>query len=131
LRDAATVVVGWAVPGLGHYVAGERARGLVIFLGIGLTFWMGVAIGGARSTIDPQTNRAWFAAQICCGAHTVGAWALHQAVPDRLPYKAGAPAVDLGIVYTAVAGLLNVLVVLDLLGGSERRTRRASEGKAP
>ena len=86
------MVVGWAVPGLGHYLAGERARGLVIFAGIGLTFWMGVAIGGARSTIDPQTNRAWFVAQICCGAHTVGAWALHQAVPDRLPYKAGAPA---------------------------------------
>jgi hypothetical protein len=110
-------VLGWAVPGLGHWVMGDRVRGAIVFGAIGLTFWVGLAVGGVRSTIDPLNNRAWFAAQICCGGHTVAALVLRRAIPDRLPYTSGWPALDIGIVYTGVAGLLNLLAVLDLIGG--------------
>jgi hypothetical protein len=114
-RHMVCVVLGLALPGLGHWVLGQRARGAIIFVAIGLTFWIGLAIGGVRSTIDPVNNRAWFVAQICCGTHTLGALALARAVPDRLPYRIGWPSLDLGVVYTGVAGLLNILVVLDLV----------------
>jgi hypothetical protein len=68
-------------------------------------------------------DRAWFVAQLCCGGHTFGALALRRAVPNRLPYASGWPSLDLGVVYTGVAGLLNVLVLLDIIvrsaGGSD------------
>jgi len=115
LRHLVCVVLGWALPGLGHWVLGQRARGAIIFVVIGLTFWGGLAMGGVRSTIDPVNNRAWFVAQICCGTHTLGALAMARGIPDRLPYRIGWPSHDLGVVYTGVAGLLNILVVLDLV----------------
>jgi len=116
-------VAAWAVPGLGHWILRERTRAIIFFVTIAMTFWGGVAIGGVRSTIDPQTRKFWFMAQVCSGGHALVAlaWAgRYELNPDQYSiYRAVWPADDIAVVYTGVAGLLNLLIVLDALGRLE------------
>jgi len=121
----------WLLPGLGHVYIGDRARGIIFMTVIAITFWGGVAIGGVKSTVLPAERQAWFMAQVCTGAHTAAVLALASRIPDYKPYEhspyvAYAPAADIAVVYTGVAGLLNILVIFDVLG----RGRTAEGGSA-
>ena len=121
LRAPIAGLLAWAVPGLGHIYIGERGRGIVLLITITITFWSGVAIGGVVNTVDPVGRKLWFAAQICNGGHTLVAHMIRRAVvppprPDGAPVVVGHwVAGDIGVHYTGVAGLLNLLVILDAL----------------
>ena len=126
-RLVATGVLAWLVPGLGHLWIGERMRGWIILTTIGLTFWAGIVIGGVRGTVDP--GRLWFLAQVTGGGHTIMAFYLGQHSQRSLA-ESGRPVAtqaissrwqgaEIGTVYTGVAGLLNVLAILDALGRAE------------
>ncbi len=132
-------LLAWLVPGLGHIYLGHRGRGLVCLVTITATFWTGVAIGGVRGTVDPQTRRLWFLAQLCTAGNTVAGYVLHYSVAAHDSHG-GAPAVlahwssaDIGVHYTGVAGLLNLLVIFDAIARAEpspatqRRKRRPKE----
>jgi len=106
-------VLAWLVPGLGHLYAGMRARGLVIFVAISLAFWTGVVIGGAQSTVSWDTNRWWFAALVFTGGYTMLTMAIGK-LPSAMPSYG--KTLDLATIYTGVAGLLNILVILDAIG---------------
>ena len=125
----------WLVPGLGHIYLGHRVRGIVCLVTITVTFWTGVAIGGVQATVDPHERTLWFMAQLCTGGNALAAYGLHAIVEP--PSSAGQrPAAalahwlsaDVGVHYTGVAGLLNLLVILDALGRADapspKRTRR-------
>ena len=115
----------WLVPGLGHIYLGDRARGIVCLVTVTVTFWTGVAIGGVRSTVDPQGRTLWFVAQLCTAGNTLAGVAFHRAVTTDEPRGAAAPttvhwgSADVGVHYTGVAGLLNLLVIFDVLGRAE------------
>ncbi len=133
---ALTVVCAWLLPGLGHWWVGHRVRGAIIFVVITLTFWTGVAVGGVRSTVAPRENGAWVAAQVCMGPQALGAMYVSnelRARPDQHTYKAPWPASSIGVVYAGVAGLLNLVVILDVLARVETvramRAARAPPGK--
>ena len=118
LRVVLAGVLAWVVPGLGHFYVGQHWRGAIFLAVITTTFWTGVAIGGVRSTVDPTRHRAWFVAELCTGGNTVAGLVLGSRLPEPdpakpSPYLATWPADDVGIVYCGVAGLLNVLVILD------------------
>jgi len=102
----------WLVPGAGHFYLGQKNRAAVFFVAIHLTFWMGMIIGGLQSTIDPVANKAWFFAQICAGLNTVASLILSK-IPAAVPCYG--KTLDLAIIYTAVAGLLNILVIFDAM----------------
>lgn len=124
LRAPTAGLLTWLLPGLGHIYLGQRARGLVLLVTITVTFWTGVAIGGVRDTIDPENRRLWFTAQICTGGHTLAAYALHRWVdrtdnPGHTTYWLSA---DVGVHYTGVAGLLNLLVIFDAIGRADSST---------
>lgn len=112
----------WLVPGLGHLYLGQRVRGLVFLVTIVATFWTGVAIGGVRNTVDPVERRLWFVAQLCTAGNTAVAWALNRVTADEGATKS-APAhwtsAEVGVHYTGVAGLLNLLIVLDAISRAE------------
>ncbi len=142
-------LLGWLVPGFGHLYLGQRTRGLVCLVTITATFWTGVAIGSVHATVDPRERTLWFMAQLCTGGNTLVAYAWHEIVtPDRdetnpavrsgrsqsAETLASAPiphwlSVDVGVHYTGVAGLLNLLVILDALGRAEARAGRATRDK--
>ena len=133
-------LLAWLVPGLGHIFLGHRARGILCLVTITVTFWTGVAIGGVRETIDPNERTLWFIAQLCNAGNTVAGYALHRGVAagesrDDPPSVRGHWAsVDVGVHYTGVAGLLNLLVILDAVARAEpssvtkRKKREPQEG---
>jgi hypothetical protein len=101
---------------------------LVFLVTITATFWTGVAIGGVRGTVNPQDRSLWFVAQLCAGVNTAGAYGLTvamtpaQVYQDRAVPKYVPPywtASEVGVHYTGVAGLLNLLVILDALARAE------------
>jgi TM2 domain-containing membrane protein YozV len=126
IRAAVAGLLAWLIPGLGHIYLGHRTRGLILLVTVTVTFWSGVAIGGVRSTVDPRERRLWFVAQICTGGNTMAAVMLRQRIertlsPEELAGPGGhwLPA-DVGVHYTGVAGLLNLLVILDVVARADR-----------
>ncbi len=131
-------LLSWLVPGLGHVYLGDKTRGLVCLVAITATFWTGVAIGGVRSTVDPGERKLWFIAQLCTAGNTVAAYALNRSVsPDPSSGKAAAPvghwaSADVGVHYTGVAGLLNLLIIFDAIARAEATPfRRRRDRKRP
>ncbi len=133
-------LLAWVIPGLGHIYLGHRARGLVCLVTITGTFWTGVAIGGVRDTIDPQERTLWFIAQFLSAGNTAAGYALTRVVaagesrddPPAVP--AHWASVDVGVHYTGVAGLLNLLVIFDAIARAEpslatkRKKRKPQDG---
>lgn len=107
----------WLVPGLGHWLLGHRQRAVVIFLAICSTFALGILLGGLEM-IDPHKSTAWFCAQVLTG------------IPALISVKLQNPeiaagygrGIDIGQVYAGVAGLLNLLCILDVLMRSHNAT---------
>ncbi len=103
-------IVAWLVPGLGHWFLGHRGRAVVIFLSICATFLLGLFLGGLEM-IEPQRSIMWFLGYMLAG------------IPGIISYLLQNPQIhpgfgrgfDIGQVYAGVAGLLNLLCILDVL----------------
>lgn len=134
VRMSIAGVLTWLLPGAGHFFIGERSRGLIIMITIALTFWGGVAIGGISNTVSPGERTLWFVGQICAGGHALAAWGIGNVV-DPSPVKkdpkfvAYGRAEEVAVVYTAICGMLNVLVIFDVLVRAEKPVSEA--GRAP
>jgi hypothetical protein len=150
LRTLIAGFLAWLVPGLGHFYLGERHRGLICLIVITATFWGGVAIGGigmtmeerggasasgapaqqvVGATVDPQKRTAWFMAQIGTGVNALAAMSCARFAPAG-PGRYCWQAEDVAVVYTGVAGLLNLLAILDALARAEAGTKPAAQRAA-
>jgi hypothetical protein len=111
----------WLLPGAGHIYLGHRARGIIYLVTIGATFWGGVAIAGVHDTVNPQQRFVWFIGQLCTGSHALVAIALnrHSGIDPREMVDTSFTSVDIGVVYSGVAGLLNLLAILDALARAD------------
>lgn len=136
LRMPVAALVGWLVPGAGHVFIGERARGVIFFVVISLTFWTGIAVGGVKNTVNTKDRYLWFLGQVCAGVHPMAAIVWSRNMDGPPAGAAGDPrwiayghTEDTAVVYTAIAGMLNILVVLDVLArlekGGGQRSRAA------
>ena len=131
LRAPIAAILAWLIPGLGHIFLGHKVRGVIFLVVITFTFWTGVAVGGVKcvdpykpvqqhSTAHEQRGRArswWFFAQIMNGGYAVATHAigLHAEGASYLSWPSG----DIASVYTGVAGLLNLLIIIDALVRAE------------
>lgn len=111
-------VLAWAFPGAGHWYLGWRAHGVLFGVVIVGLFWGGMLIGGVKSTVDPAANKPWFVAQACSGVNPLVALGVDKVFKSR-SRSSFARANELGIVYSGIAGLLNLLVVLDAAARAE------------
>ena len=116
-------VLAWLVPGLGYVVLGERAKGrlfgaliIAAFLGgLVLGSFQDVFIGPGRYAILAQAPAGIVALASLGVSHVRGLREAPTAVNLRL--------FDIGTLYTTVAGLLNALLVFDVIVKSYERYR--------
>jgi hypothetical protein len=121
-------VLGLVWPGLGHVYAGRASKGLLYCVLVAGTFAAGMWMTRGRA-VDPGNEPLWFAGQLLAGAPTLALERLTQDV--RLVDRVA--TFELGMLYTAVAGLMNVIAIADALGLVERRgllRRRLAEERA-
>jgi len=101
----------WALPGIGHLWLGRRSKGLVLLLALPLMFGIGLAIHGQLFAFDasePLGSLAAFA--------NLGIGMLYFAA-SAMGYGGGdvrSVSYEYGNTFLIVAGLLNMLVVLDV-----------------
>jgi hypothetical protein len=103
-------VASWAIPGAGHLWLGRRNKGLVFLVALPLMFAIGVALRGRIFPFDLADPLVALAALADFG---IG---LTYFVAAALGYGAGdvrAVTYEYGNAFLIVAGLLNVLVVID------------------
>ncbi len=146
IRAPIAVVLAWLIPGLGHLFLGHRVRGVIFLTFITLTFWTGVAIGGVKCVAPyrptpqsasqahqpPPPRSWWFFAQILNGGYAMASFAAGN-LASEVGYLSW-PSGDIASVYTGVAGLLNLLIIIDALARAEGlplRRRSASRTAQP
>ncbi|MFA5863601.1 MAG: DUF6677 family protein [Phycisphaerae bacterium] len=105
------MLLNWLIPGAGHWYMGDRIRGVIYFIAITMTFWIGILIGGALSTVNIKTNTYWFFAQGFAGGYTILSM-LIGTLPGAM--RSYSKTLDLSTIYTGMAGLLNIFVILDV-----------------
>lgn len=116
----------WIAPGAGHFLLGQRWRGIAFFLTIAATFAAGLLITEGHA-VSLSEHRLAFFAQLFAGipfgvgyaldtiraSVTDGTSARFLTEPPSGSVNAVIAAIDLGLVFTMVAGLLNLLLALD------------------
>jgi len=108
----------WLLPGLGHWLLGERQRAAILAGSIGGLWIAGLLIGGI-GVIDRKAHPAWFVGQILTAPSLAIQYANGQLdhMQDR-QVPAHQPSFgrvrEQGILYTALAGLLNLLTIIDV-----------------
>jgi hypothetical protein len=110
------LILGWLVPGAGHLLLGRKPQAIVIFLTLTITYVFGMYLADFTN-VSPSRHPFYFAAYVFSGGPTVVATLLTQSQTlTAVPTHFGIATLDIGIVYTAVASLLNVIVVMDAWG---------------
>ncbi len=122
MKYVLAAIFSWIIPGAGHLYIGERARGIILFITVTVIFWVGIYIGGVVSTVNVHTNGAWFLAHIFLGGYTFLTWVLSHSSSAMPSYG---KTLDLAVIYTGIAGLLNFLIILD----SSARAFKKERGK--
>jgi hypothetical protein len=132
------IVVGlaaWLVPGGGHFLLNERRRAAVIFVAVVLTFLIGLYVGSV-GVIDPVGAKPWYAAQIMntpavafLGTQVAQAQdrARQESDPD-LAYPVYGRAAEVGQIYTSIAGLLNLLCIVNAIYVAHQRSEEGANG---
>jgi hypothetical protein len=128
--NALWAALSWLVPGLGHLLRGERAKGLIYAAVLIGCFAAGQIMSEYRAVSRAEHDIAFWAQIGAGGPALLGAWydATRHA-RETPPHPIAVPwLLDCGIMYTCVAGLLNFVLVVDLLfprPGSARAAGRA------
>lgn len=125
-------IAGWVLPGLGHLLIGDVFRGLILATAITLLWLGGLLVGGINvvQVRDAQGHfRPWFLGQMLIAPslaveYTHDSYRAQNGGTDPLPQEDGAlPAYtpsygrvhEIGTLYTALAGLLNLLAIVDVI----------------
>lgn len=105
----------WLVPGLGHARAGQRDKGVIMGIAVLLVFAIGMVASGGHA-IDRADASVWW-----IGQNLFGGGSLFAALVTG-PMERTAEPMDLqmGIVLTTVAGLMNLVVMVDAYTVAER-----------
>jgi len=100
-------VLAWWVPGLGHLVIGKGRRAAIIFFSILFAVLIGLWIG-SLAVIDSKAP--WYWAQLLCSP--MMAMVGHISV-GGVSIESFGRAREIGQIYTGVAGMLNLLCVVN------------------
>ena len=118
-RAVAAGILGWIWPGTGHLYLRRRGKGLVLMGAILALFVLGVRMDSRLQLhlgLEDPLALLFSMAQMGTGAPYV--------LARMMGYEAGvvtSPSYEYGNTFTAVAGLLNILVILDAVDTARGR----------
>ena len=141
-QPALAAILAWLWPGAGHLYQGRYGKGLLYMVCIVSTFFFGLSLGGGHSVYASNRSigrRLVYGCQLGVGLPAFPAMVQAMRVsrgeqplangfmaPPRESggfddlsdwnYKYGS-AFDIGVLYTMIAGLLNILAIYDAYGG--------------
>jgi hypothetical protein len=118
----------WIVPGLGHARAGQQDKGLLMGAAVLVVFAAGLVFSHGHA-VDRAITDVWWIGQNLCGGGSLFA----ALVTGPLRMEAAPPNLDLGVVLCTVAGLMNLVVMVDAYTVAERSVfpvQFAAEGTA-
>jgi len=101
-------LMGWFVPGAGHLMINEKKHAFIIFVTIALTFVIGLYIGSI-GVINPVGAKPWYVAQIMNSP----AVAVIGQITRTGDYPVYGRPNEIGQIYTSIAGLLNLLCIVN------------------
>jgi Family of unknown function (DUF6677) len=121
----AGAIAAWLVPGLGHWLLGQRRRGLILLASIGFLWLGGFFIGGV-GVFDRKNHPVWYMGQMLIAPSVVvEGWHRSLQGTDAMPPRPDVQNIayepsyghvhEQGVLYTALAGMLNLLAIMDVL----------------
>jgi hypothetical protein len=126
---AAVAITGWLIPGGGFWLLGQRARAVTIGTTIIVMFMFGILIAGVRVVEAPPgvwqiLQKPWFIGQFFTGPLAlIAAWTSRELALSRwADVISHARVAEIGTLYTAVAGMLNLLAIIDSTHRASRET---------
>ncbi len=113
-------IVTWLIPGAGYLLLGQFARGLTIGITILILFALGCLIGGVH-VVDPpvftaphgNVVHAIFEKPAYIGQFLTGIVGLLAGWIGPSQPASHSRVGDIGVLYTAVAGMLNLMAIID------------------
>jgi hypothetical protein len=116
-------LLAWLVPGAGHLALKKRAHAAIIFITIVLTFVTGLYIGSI-GVIDPVGAKPWYVAQIMNSPFV----AVLGQLTTSGEYPVYSKPAEIGQIYTSIAGLLNLLCIVNAVYLAHLRRTGADGG---
>jgi hypothetical protein len=113
---AVLVAAAWAIPGLGHWLQGRRRRAAIVFVLLFGMFAWGTFLSEG-SNLSRERHFYYWAGQFLIGLPALAA----ELLSGRPPVTHDMPYVEVGLLIACLAGLLNVLALLDVYAVAERR----------
>ena len=108
----------WLVPGLGYVLIGQRARGITAGAAIILLFVLGLFVGGMKVvepcmsyTIQGILQKPAYVGQVLTGPMAI---ITARIAADPSFATSHSRMNEIGTLFTAVAGMLNLLVIIDV-----------------
>jgi hypothetical protein len=137
----AAALAAWLVPGLGHWLIGQRYRGSILMVTLLLLWAVGLTVGGI-GVIDHKTHPYWFTGQMLAAPSVVVDW-YHQRLKGhggpQPESRTGRPPAyepsfgrirEQGTLYVALAGLLNLVAIIDVIYRDPEDPRHRPPGEA-
>jgi hypothetical protein len=106
-------LLGWMLPGAGHVLLGRWGKGLFFFGVLAATYLLGLWIVGFRA-VSWEDNPFYYVGQWGSGATFLAGRLL--SIRKAFPREGFHPSwFDPGLLYVCVSGLLNIVVMLNVL----------------
>jgi uncharacterized protein DUF6677 len=121
----AGAIAAWLFPGAGHLLLGQKGRAAILLASIGTLWLAGFFVGGV-GVFDRKGHPVWFMGQMLI-APSVLVEGYHRSLQDPAgqpprpddPTGTYQPSFghvhEQGVLYTSLAGMLNLLAIMDVL----------------
>jgi len=121
-RSIVAMVLAYLIPGAGHYYLGYRGRAAAFFAIIVILFAIGLSIDGGLYTLA-TANRALL--RLLAALASLGAGIPYFVAASLGPHgDVTSLTYEYGTTFTLTAGLMNLLLVLDVFDISEGKKKR-------
>jgi hypothetical protein len=104
------LVAAWVVPGLGHLLLGRRGKALLYFALLTFTFLFGMWLADWRNVRTDDDFELYFFGEAFLGGLAFPALWLTRG----LPLVEAQPRLDVGLLFSTVAGIMNLCVIVDV-----------------